>query len=177
VTIRNHLRQRLAPALLLALLSLQPGRAQGASAHSALLRVGGLVKHPLILQEADLQSLPRRRLAVTDEKGHPVSYEGVPVAAILRRAGAPLGADLRGPAMKLYLLVEAADGYAAVFALPEFDPDFTSRVAIVADRRDGHPIAPPEGPLRLVIPGERRHARWVREVTALDLEQARASSP
>jgi hypothetical protein len=73
--------------------------------------------------------------------------------------------------MRLYVIVEAADGYQAVFA-SEFDPDFTDRVIILADRRDGKPLPPPEGPFRLVVAGEKRHARWVRGVTTLDVEQA-----
>jgi hypothetical protein len=75
--------------------------------------------------------------------------------------------------MKLFVIVNAADGYRVVFTLPEFDPDFTDRIIILADRRDGHVLAPPEGPFRLVVSGEKRDARWVREVTGLDVEQAK----
>src|ERR1700751_877406 len=53
-------------------------------------------------------------------KGAAVAYEGVSVAELLRRADVPLGKQLRGPRMKLYVVVEAADGYRAVFALAEF---------------------------------------------------------
>ena len=66
--------------------------------------------------------------------------------------------------MALYLLVEAADGYRVVFALPELDPAFTERVVLLADHRDGQPLTPAEGPLRLVVPDEKRQARWVRQV-------------
>ena len=75
--------------------------------------------------------------------------------------------------MRLFVIVEASDGYQAVFALPEFDPPFTDRVIILADRKNGKVMQSPEGPLRLIVDGEKRHARWVREVTALDVEQAR----
>lgn len=44
------------------------------------------------------------------------------------------------------LLVEAADGYRAVLALPESDPAFTDRVILLADRADGHPLDNKEGP-------------------------------
>ena len=74
--------------------------------------------------------------------------------------------------MRSYVIVEASDGYHAVFALPEFDPDFTDRVIILADRRDGRALPSPEGPFRVIVEGEKRHARWVREVTNLDVEQA-----
>lgn len=101
-----------------------------------------------------------------------MTYEGVPVTEILRRAGAPLGEQLKGPQMTLYVLVNAIDGYRAVFALPEFDPGFTDQVILLADRRDGHPMTAPDGPFRIVVPQEKRHARWVREVTSLEVRQA-----
>ena len=66
--------------------------------------------------------------------------------------------------MALYLLVDAADDYRVVFALPEVDPAFTERMVLLADHRDGQPLAVVEGPLRLVAPDEKRPARWVRQV-------------
>jgi hypothetical protein len=75
-----------------------------------------------------------------------------------------LGEKLRGSNMALYLLIEAADGYRVVFALPELAPGFTERVVLLADQRDGQPLSTTEGPLRLVVPDEKRHARWVRQV-------------
>jgi hypothetical protein len=43
------------------------------------------VERPLALSDADLQALPRKRLAVTDQKWTPVTYDGVPVVELLRR--------------------------------------------------------------------------------------------
>jgi DMSO/TMAO reductase YedYZ molybdopterin-dependent catalytic subunit len=137
------------------------------------LRIAGEVSHPIALHEADLATLSRQTVHVVDDKGAVVTYEGVPVAELLRRADAPLGRQLRGPRMKLYVVVEAADGYRAVFALAEFDPDFTDRIILLADRRDGHPLSSEEGPFRIVVPGEKRHARWVRGVTAMVIQEAR----
>jgi len=51
--------------------------------------------------------------------------------------------------------------------LPEIDPAFTDRVIILADRRDGGPLTDKEGPWQVVVPGEKRQARWVRQVVAL----------
>jgi len=132
-----------------------------------------IVLHEVVLHEADLAMLSRQTVHVVDDKGAAVSYEGVPVAELLRRADAPLGKQLRGPRMKLYVVVEAADGYRAVFALAEFDPRFHRPRHVLADRRDGHPLSSKEGPFRIVVPGEKRHARWVREVTALVIQEAR----
>ena len=139
----------------------------------ATLRINGKIDQPLVLRLADLQALPRKGLTVTDDRGARVTYEGVPAVELLQRAGAPLGKRLRGAQMKFYVIVEASDEYQVVFALAEFDPGFTDRVILLADKRDGHPLSAPEGPFRIVVPGEKRHARWVREVIDLDIQQAR----
>ena len=67
------------------------------------------------------------------------------------------------------LTVEAADGYKVVFALAEIDPAFAVRDIILADKRDGKPLDAKRGPFRIVAPGDKRGARWVRQVTALRL--------
>jgi hypothetical protein len=74
--------------------------------------------------------------------------------------------------MALYLVVEASDGYRAVFALPELDPEFTDRVILLADRRDGRPLSDHDGPLQVIAPGEKWHARWVRQVIRLKAGRA-----
>jgi hypothetical protein len=104
-----------------------------------------MVAHPLVLNESDLAPFKQQTVSVTDDQGTQTVYAGVPVAELLARAGAPLAKELRGPKMKLYLAVKAADGYEAVFALAELDPDFTDRVILLADRRNGQALSPREG--------------------------------
>ncbi|HWP47526.1 MAG TPA: molybdopterin-dependent oxidoreductase [Candidatus Limnocylindrales bacterium] len=134
---------------------------------NSLLMVVGEVEHPLRLEESDLAKLPRRTVQVRDHEGKEATYEGVPLVDILQLAGVKFGRELRGKQLARYLLVQAADGYQVVFALPELDPSFTDRLVLLADRRDGRPLSAPEGPLHIVIPDEKRHARWVRQVTTL----------
>jgi hypothetical protein len=38
--------------------------------------------------------------------------------------------------------------------------------------RDGKPLSETEGPLRIVVPHDKRQARWVRQVTSLTICQA-----
>jgi DMSO/TMAO reductase YedYZ molybdopterin-dependent catalytic subunit len=144
--------------------------AQAGSA--VLLSVAGEVPHPLKLTAEEFAQLPRRTVRATDREGKEAEFEGVAVFEILQRSGLKLGNELRGPALAQYLLVQAADGYRAVFALPEIDPACTDRTILLADRRDGKPLAAQEGPLRIVVPGEKRHARWVRQVVALRIGRA-----
>jgi len=77
------------------------------------------------------------------------------------------GPALRGANLAKYVLVQAADGYRAVFALPELDPEFARTVVLLAYEANGKPLAAGEGPYRVVVPADRKHARWVREVTAV----------
>jgi len=138
---------------------------------AVLLRVEGAVPSPLRLTHSDLLQLPRQIVLAKAHDGKDSRYEGVALIEILKKAGLAHGKDLRGKAVALYLVVEAADGYRAVFALPEFDPDFNDRVILLADRRDGQALSTREGPLQIVVPGEKRHSRWVRQVVALRIGQ------
>lgn len=74
--------------------------------------------------------------------------------------------------MAFYLLVEAADNYHAVFSLPELDDTYTDKVVILADMQDGKPLDAKNGPWQIVVPDEKKHARWVRQVTALKVIKA-----
>jgi hypothetical protein len=83
----------------------------------------------------------------------------------------PSGEKLHGKFVALYLIVEAADGYRAVFALPEFASGFTDRRVYLVSERDGKPLSDMDGPSQLAVPGEMRAARWVRQVTAPRIRQ------
>ena len=119
-----------------------------------------------------LAELPRESVSIKVDGGATVKYEGVLVSQLLKLVDVKLGDDLRGPALARYALVEAADGYRAVFSLTELDQEVTERAVLLADRRDGQPLDAKEGPLRIVIPDEKRHARWVRQVTAIHVREA-----
>src|SRR5262245_1102366 len=90
-----------------------PASAQ-APASVSTLKVGGDVRMPLTLTVDELKAMPRRRVDVKDEDGRAVTYEGVLVGDVLKRAGATLGPDLRGNAVATYVLASATDGYQVV---------------------------------------------------------------
>ncbi|MBV8137966.1 MAG: molybdopterin-dependent oxidoreductase [Deltaproteobacteria bacterium] len=162
---------RYAPVLLFVACAMVPGFARGAS--SPLLEVSGDIPGQLALGAADLAALPRAKVTVRDEHGTTLIYQGVPALEILQRAGAPLGKELRGSNMTMCVVAGGSDGYQAAFALAEFDPGFTDQVILVADHRDGRPLNSREGPLRLIVPRDKRPARWVRGLTTLRLKNAR----
>ena len=63
-----------------------------------------------------------------------------------------------------------------VFTLPELDSLFTDKVVLLADRRNGKPLSEKEGPVRIVVPDEKRQARWIRQVKSIAARDA-AESP
>lgn len=136
------------------------------------LRIGGDVERPLTVNAVDFAKLEHRTVRARGHDGQEGTFEGVAIVDLLRLAGVPLGKDLRGDRMLTYLVVEAADGYRVVFALPEIDPAFTERTILLVDRRDQQPLSSHDGPLQVIVPGEKRHARWVRQVTAFTIRRA-----
>jgi hypothetical protein len=119
----------------------------------------------IVLSQSQLAGLPRRSVTVTEDAGQAATYSGVDLGALLAKNGAPHGEALHGPAVADYVVVQARDGYRAVFTLVELDPRFTDKVVLLADQRDGAPLGSDLGPFRIIVPDEKHHARWVRNAT------------
>ena len=160
--------------LLLAVSLLAPRQA---TAQTSALVVDGAVERTLNLSLDDLRSMDHRRIEI-DEQGRRATYEGVPLAVVLRRAGLEVGrAPLHGRPLVSVVFVTAVDGYQVVFAVAEFDPASTDRPILLADARDGHPLSGNEGPLRIVAPGDNHPARWVRQVVRLTVVVVTSPKP
>ncbi|HMD37498.1 MAG TPA: hypothetical protein VKH42_21130 [Vicinamibacterales bacterium] len=117
---------------------------------------------------ADLAAMPRTK-AIATAQGKTDTYEGVLVRELLTKAGVPAGEALRSKDLALAVIVTGGDGYRAAFGVAEFDPAFTDRVAILADKKNGAPLAGTEAPFQLVLTGEKRPSRWVRQVVSIEV--------
>ena len=135
--------------------------------------VTGEVKTPLTLTAADLRSLERAEVTAKDRDGKEHHYAGVSLVTVLRKAGVTLGEELRGENLSKYVIAKAGDGYEVLFALAEVDSDFSGRTVLVADSVDGAPLAQGVGPFRLIIPDEKRPARWIRELKSIEIRFAK----
>ena len=114
---------------------------------------------------ATLAALPHKTITVFNEHAKAnQTYSGVALIDLLKPLGVPdkpHGKDLR-----LYLVAEGSDGYEAVYAVAEANPDLHDGAVIVADTMDGKPLAD-SGPLQIVSTDEKRPARWVRNLVAI----------
>ena len=119
---------------------------------------------------ATLAPLPHVTVTVYNEHTRAKeTYSGVPVIALLT----PLGVSdkPRGKQLRLYVVAEGSDGYKVVYSIGEVTPDLHDATVIVAGTEDGKPLAA-DGPLKLVATGEKRPARWVRNLTAIKVMAA-----
>jgi hypothetical protein len=142
------------------------------SLQAALLQCQQLTVQPEtgkqnVLSRADIEALPHSKIT-TGAPDSLVTFDVVTLKSVLERAGITFD-KLSGKRLASCLLVEAADGYRVVIALPELDPGFTDKQIYLAFLKNGKPLDEKEGPYRVVIPDEKRMARWVRQVTTLKI--------
>lgn len=142
-------------------------------AAEAILRLEVEGAKGLELKKADTTKLLRIEVRGKDHDGKESVYSGFELREILKIAGVKFGKELRGANLALFLMAEAADGYRAVFALPELDAEFTDKKIILADMQEGKPLSEKNGPWQIIVPDEKRHARWVRQVIALKVKAAK----
>ncbi len=162
----TRVRMSLTTGIVIALLGATTLNA--AQAASQALAVAGDVATPLSLTPEQLKTMPRTKVEVKED-GRTLVYEGVLVGEILKRAGVPLGTELRGNAVASYVVASASDGYQVVFSLAELDPGFTSNDIIIADTIDGKALFAYQGPLRIVAPKDARAARSIRMLQRLEV--------
>lgn len=117
--------------------------------------------------EQEIKGLPVHNVRVKEQNDQEATYAGVTLYDLLELSPAPVGESLRGAGLGLGVVVEATDGYRVLFSLPELDPAFNKKMVLLAYSRNDQPLDQHLGPLRLVIPAEQRHARWVRKVSKI----------
>jgi len=115
-----------------------------------------------------IADLPRQEVTLThhDES---LRCDGPLLADVVAKAGVPSGESVRGPALRTAVVARAADGYSVLFSLGEIDPRLGNGTIILADRCDGKTLDGATGPYRLAIPGDKRGARSVRQLIALEI--------
>ena len=120
----------------------------------------------------DLDGLVRRSI-VTSDRGLKATFEGVALRDVLAKVGVALGEALHGKALARVIVATATDGYQVAYAIAEVDAGFTDQIVLLADKRDGRPLLPDTGPLQIVVPLDKRPARWVRQVVKLEVRDVK----
>lgn len=123
------------------------------------LKISGEAATPLQLSGQDIALMPHRTVQTNDRSGKPHEYSGVAVQYILAKAGVTTGKELRGENLSKYVLAKCADGYEVIYSLAELDSSFVRTAPIIADSVDGKPLSETKGPLRIIMPDDKKPAR------------------
>ena len=132
----------------------------------------GIATQSVLTGEA-IKVLPHQ--TVTVENGHThasETYSGVLLSTLLEQVGAPTGKNVRGKALSEYIVATGSDGYKAVLALAEAEPDFHPGQVLVADELAGKPLDISEGPFKLIVSEDKHPARSVHNLVRIELKQA-----
>ena len=119
---------------------------------------------PLPMTTAALGRLPTTRIDVsfgTDHGALHASFIGPLLWVVLGAAHVKTGKDV----VRDTVLVTGSDGYSASIALGEISPAFENKHIVLAEAMNGQPLGPAHW--RLVVPGDARGGRSVRDVVAI----------
>jgi DMSO/TMAO reductase YedYZ molybdopterin-dependent catalytic subunit len=154
--------------------------AQPAGTFAPSFAVAGLVAAPRSFSLDDLVALPQVDLPVTFGAGQSIQsavFTGPTLLDVLNAAGGPAfppGRD--NNKLRTYVLATGADGYQALLAWGEIDPDFGAEPVLVAWARDGQPLGDGQGMARLVVPGDKRGGRHVATLARLEVRDGGGAS-
>ena len=137
------------------------------SAQTKGIVIDGDVPRPYVMTAETFAKLqPVGVPALGDEIVH--QYRAVSLHCFLEEAGIQFGDALRVPQMASYVIVEGRDGMQVVLSLASLDEPFGGGVYL-ADAVDERPLG---GDYRLIIPGDARPTRWVRQVVRITVKAA-----
>ena len=147
-----------------------PVLADSAAEHPSIVSVEGKVRQPQRFDLAALQKLPAETVEVSFNSERGVtkgSFTGPRLWAVLEQAGGIDDPDEKA-ALHHTVKVTASDGYFVVLSTGEIAPDFGGKPALLGYRRDSEP--PGASGFRLVMPGDKRGGRNVRDIVTIAIE-------
>jgi hypothetical protein len=124
---------------------------------------------PVALSPADFHALPHITVKVHNSHSNAdETYSGVLLEVLLAKVNAPIGKSFREEALSSYLIATGSDGYSVALSLAEVELGAHSGENMVADTRDGQPLGK-SGPYELIVPDDKRPARWVHNLGSITL--------
>ncbi len=109
-------------------------------------------------------------------KGTAHTAHAVPLWAVVQAGQPQTNPQIKRHLLQFVASVRGRDGYTVDFTLGEISPDFGANAVWVAWDEDGKPLPEDAGPVELLVPGDKRAARWVHGVSTITLtDMAQAS--
>ncbi|MGH3719501.1 MAG: hypothetical protein ACRDRI_11830 [Pseudonocardiaceae bacterium] len=130
----------------------------------------GDVARPRFLDVAGLRAMPSKTVDVTFKgprgSEHHV-YVGPLLVNVIAQSGPQFDPAIKNDKLRHFVSVSATDGYRALVAYGEIDPNFEGKDVLLATSEDGRPLDA-DGP-RLVVPGDISGGRYVTNVNRVFL--------
>ena len=142
--------------------------AQAASPAPVELALTGVIKHPGQFSLEQLQAMPGTTVKIVRvgaSATQTATYTGVLLWTLVD-AAVPIDAPGLNTHLQHVLVARGRDGYGVALAIAELAPDFEGKQVLVAYAEDGKPLAA----LRLVVPGDTRAGRSVRDLVAVEIK-------
>ena len=134
------------------------------------LSIEGHVCQPQRFDLEALRRLPAETVQVSfeGERGtQNARFTGVQLWALLDQAGGLVDSE-KGAELRHTLKITGRDGYVVVISTGEIAPEFGGKPGLIAYQRDGAPLG--EAGFRLVMPGDKRGGRNVRDVVTIAVD-------
>ena len=150
-----------------AAMAMEPHEAKTAERSTALsVRVNGKAAS-LTLNE--VKAMPQRTLTVRNgHSGSDETYSGVGLDDLLSKFGVTLEGAGAKRVYQSYVKATGTDHYWVLYSAAELEAGLRATDAIVALTLDGKPLET-DGAFKLVVAGEKKPARWVRNLAALSI--------
>jgi hypothetical protein len=132
---------------------------------SVLLSVEALVAN------LDHSPVPIHTMTVSFQSGPTVvqrTFTGALLHDVLSLLRPRFDAAVRNDKLRFYVAATGSDGYQAIVAWGEIDPDFENKPVLLALIEDGQSLT---GGPRLVVPGDTRGGRYVSDVVSFRVER------
>lgn len=136
-----------------------------------VLHVTGLVAQTLQLTLDDLKAtfpaVTKHASFVDSDQNQTITgaFTGVLLFDVLNSAHIQFNPDVKDDLLRFYVIATAPDGYLTLISWGEIAPGFGEQPVLVAYACDGQPLSE----LRLIVPGDRRGGRDVKNVISLDV--------
>ena len=151
-----------------------PAHAAPADPARTPFQVRGDVTRPSTWTVARVEKDLKDRVKVVNytHRGDPYTSRCISLIDFVRAVGPKTRKGVGDPLLGFVAVVRAGNGYTASFALGELLPEYGNKEVWIVLDRDGKPLPPDEGPVRLLIPSEPdKRERWVygiRSITLID---------
>jgi hypothetical protein len=144
--------------------------ALGAQTSPASFTVSGEVERPLRWELTALRELPDTPFVIpSPDPADPLPCRGIPLWGLLARSGIQADTARKNDRLRRVVVLSARDGYSVTLSVGELDPSVGGSAALLLLSCRGAPLAEERGPVELVVPGDRRRARWIHAVSDISV--------